>query len=128
MRKSWLKTPPSEPSSRVAPAPAALVAVDARRRAARRNGSATPYTGVPRLRVAVEAEVDEGVEEHPHLTARVRLLEGFVSRTEMSDCAQFALQWLGEVLGVAQSICLIHPGAEAALFVIGSYGLRGSGV
>src|SRR5207245_1586390 len=53
MRKSLLKTPPSGLSSRLAP-PAALVAVDAARRpASRRNGSA-PYTGVPRVRVAVE--------------------------------------------------------------------------
>ena len=30
-------------------------------------------------------------------TARLRLLEGFLSRTEIADCAQHALQWLGEV-------------------------------
>jgi PAS domain S-box-containing protein len=57
------------------------------------------------------------------LAARVRLLEGFVSRTDLSDCAQFALQWLGEQLEVPQSICLVRPASEETLYVIGTYGL-----
>src|SRR5262249_31579573 len=72
--------------------PAALVAVGARRRA-KANGAA-PYTGVPRVRVAVDTAMD--VEESAQLAARARLLEGFIGRTELSDCTQFALQWLGE--------------------------------
>ena len=55
--------------------------------------------------------------------ARLRLLEGFVSRTEIADCAQVALHWLGEVRGVPQSICLVRPVGEQALFVVGAYGL-----
>src|SRR5690242_11302911 len=98
MRKSSLKTPPSALSSRLAPPPAALVAVGGRERASRRNGSAAPYTGVPRVRVAVEESADD---EQESLAARVRLLEGFVSRTEIADCAQLALHWLGDVLGVS---------------------------
>jgi PAS domain S-box-containing protein len=57
------------------------------------------------------------------LAARQRLLEGFLSRTEIPDCAQHSLQWLGEVLKVSQSICLIKPANEQVLFVRGAYGL-----
>jgi hypothetical protein len=102
--------------------PAALLAVGApRRTAVKRNGSA-PYTGVPRVRVAV----DDGVADDDFLTARVRLLEGFVGRSEIADTAQLALQWLGESLGIRQSICLIRPDGEPSLFVVGAYGLGSS--
>src|SRR5262245_61617469 len=120
MRKSLLKTPPSGLSSRLAPPAAALVAVGAARRpATKRNGSA-PYTGVPRVRVAVE---EASAEEAGPLAARVRLLEGFVSRTEIADCAQVALQWLAENTGITQSLCLVRPSGEGALFVVGVHGL-----
>ena len=102
--------------------PAALLAVGARPPApkGRRNGS---YTGVPRVRV----EVEEGPDDQGQLiAARLRLLEGFVGRAELSDCATLALQWLGEVLGIPQSICLVRPADEPSLFVIGTYGLSGS--
>ena len=100
------------------PPRAALVAVAARP-AAKRSRSG-PYTGVPRVRVAVE----EGPEDDGDLNAaRLRLLEGFVGRSELADCAHLALQWLGEVLGISQSICLVRPADETALFVVGSYGL-----
>ncbi|MGH7487109.1 MAG: hypothetical protein ACREMY_16120, partial [bacterium] len=56
------------------------------------------------------------------LAARVRLLEGFVGRTDVADCAHYALQWLGEVLGVFQSICLLKPIGEQALFAVAAYG------
>ncbi len=101
--------------------PAALLAVGAHRPAAKRprNG---PYTGVPRVRVAVE----EGPGDEGELVAaRLRLLEGFVGRSELADCANLALQWLGEVLGIPQSICLVRPVGESSLFVIGTYGLSG---
>src|SRR5262245_33998016 len=123
MRKSLLKTRPSVLSSRLAPPPVALAAVG--RRAAERTRS-TPYTGVP-VRVAVD-NAGDGVDDDASLVARVRLLEGFVSRTEIADCAHFALQWLGETLGVSQSICLVRPGTEPSIFVVGSYGLRSGAV
>jgi len=105
---------------------AALVAVaEPRRAAARGNGTAALYTGVPRVRVAVE---EGGADETDLLAARVRLLEGFVARAELSDCTQLALQWLAEVLHLTQSICLIRPEAEQVLYVIGSYGIAGSGI
>ncbi|HEY2907636.1 MAG TPA: ATP-binding protein [Vicinamibacterales bacterium] len=56
------------------------------------------------------------------LAARLRLLEGFTGRTEVADCAQYALQWLGEQLGVSQSICMVKPAGELSLFTIASYG------
>jgi PAS domain S-box-containing protein len=98
----------------------ALLRAGAPRRAAvKRNGS-VPYTGVPRVRVAV----DEGAtDDGDLLAARVRLLEGLVGRAEIADVAQLALQWLGEVLGIGQSICLIRPEGETSLFVVGAHGL-----
>jgi signal transduction histidine kinase len=62
-----------------------------------------------------------GVREQA--AARQRLLEGFLSRTEVADCAQYALQWCGEVLGISQSICLIRPPNEPTLFTAAAYGL-----
>jgi len=76
------------------------------------------------VRVAVEETADDGAL----LAARVRLLEGFVGRTEVADTAQLALQWLGEVLNISQSICLVRPDIEQTLFVVGSYGLPGGAV
>src|SRR6185295_1800999 len=119
MRKSLLKMPRSGPNSMPSP-PAALLAVGApRRTAVKRNGSA-PYTGVPRVRVAVEEAV---AGDGAVLAARVRLLEGFVGRAEISDTAQLALQWLDDTLGIGQSMCLIRPEAEQSLFVVGAHGL-----
>jgi len=76
------------------------------------------------VRVAVDDTADDGAL----LSARVRLLEGFVGRTEVADTAQLALQWLGEVLNISQSICLVRPDIEPTLFVVGSYGLPGGAV
>jgi signal transduction histidine kinase/PAS domain-containing protein len=56
------------------------------------------------------------------LTARSRLLEGFLSRTEAADAAQYALQWLGQVLGVRQALCLIKPSAEMSLMTVAAAG------
>jgi signal transduction histidine kinase len=72
-------------------------------------------------------ETDAG-DDADILAARVRLLEGFVARAELSDCTQLALQWLADVLGFTRSICLVRPEAEQSLFVIGSYGVTGSTV
>jgi PAS domain S-box-containing protein len=82
---------------------------------------------VPRVRVAFDAGGDRG-DDDPSLPARLRLLEGFVSRTEIADCTQFALQWFGETFGVSQLICLVRPAADTSIYVIGSYGLRSGAV
>ena len=45
------------------------------------------------------------------LGARLRLLEGFLNRSEIADCAQHALVWLAETLDVPRSLCLVRaPG------------------
>src|SRR4051812_37607350 len=111
MRKSLPKTRPSELSSRAASLPAALVAVaGGRRRAAKANGVASPGHVMVLRR-------DE------RLMARLRLLEGFLSRTEVADCARHALQWLADAQGVKRALCLIRPSGEQALVVVGSTGL-----
>jgi PAS domain S-box-containing protein len=58
--------------------------------------------------------------------ARVRLLEGFVQRTDVNDCAHYALQWLHEVLGISQSICLLRPHGAATLSAVAAHGLSRS--
>ena len=60
------------------------------------------------------------------LAARVRLLEAFVSRGDVTDCTQFALQWLSEILGLPLSLCLLRPEGEEALFTVGAHGLPGT--
>jgi signal transduction histidine kinase len=124
MRKSLLKTPPSGLSSRLLSPPAALVVgARARRPGAERRTHGAPYTGVPRVRVAVEGAV---AEDDELLAARVRLLEGLVSRTELADCTQHALQWFGDATSVSRSICLVRPLGEQSLIVTGAYGIPGS--
>jgi PAS domain S-box-containing protein len=61
-----------------------------------------------------------------HLAARLRLLEGFVARTDIADCAQYALEWLAEVLGVAQSVCLLKPAGSPTLAAVAAHGFSGS--
>src|SRR5688572_23617106 len=108
MRKSLPKTRHSALSSRVASLPAALLAAAAGRpRAAKPNGEA-PYVGVPR---------------DDRLAARLRLLEGFLSRTDVADCAAHALKWADRVLGIGQSLCLVRPVGEQSLVVVSSSGL-----
>src|SRR3954471_13936882 len=125
MRKSLLKTPPSGPSSMPARAPALAAVAAPRQAAAKGNGSAAPYSGIPRVRVAVETGAGDDAEV---LATRVRLLEGVVARAELSDCTQLALRWLAEVLGFTRSICLVRPEAEQSLFVVGSCGVTSSAV
>jgi signal transduction histidine kinase len=96
-----------------------------RRPAARRDNGTAPYTGVPRVRVALD---DGSAEDSALLTARVRLLEGFVSRSEIADTAQLALQWLSDALGIGRSMCLVRVESEQALATVGAHGLAGPAV
>ncbi len=57
-------------------------------------------------------------------SAKLDLLEGFLNRSEVADCTDYALQWLAEFAGVAQSICLARRDGEATLAPVGSYGFR----
>ena len=117
MRKSLPKTPHAAPSSRVAHLPSGLLAVAGApgrlRRAAKANGDAARAIAIEDART-------------PQMTARLRLLEGFLVRTEVADAAQYGLQWLGEALGVRQSLCLIKPSAETSLFTVASHGFAAS--
>src|SRR5690242_17767320 len=116
MRKSSPKTPPSGLSSRLAHLPVGLLDdVDARRRGSKKNGEA--HNGQRTMLAAVMPRVESG------LASRMRLLEGFLSRTDIADCAQYGLQWLGEALAVPQAICLVHPIGEQSLYTVGSFGL-----
>jgi signal transduction histidine kinase/PAS domain-containing protein len=110
MRKSLQKTPPYGLSSRP-PAPAGLFGDGG---AARGNGARLLRPGVAGL---------DG-----QLRARVRLLEAFVSRSDITDCAQYGLHWLREVLGLSPAICLLKPFGEEQLFAIASQGLPGTAV
>jgi signal transduction histidine kinase len=57
-------------------------------------------------------------------TIRLELLEGFLNRSDVIDCTEFALQWAAESTGIAQSICLARREGELALTVVGSCGFR----
>jgi signal transduction histidine kinase len=118
MRKSLQKTPPSGLSSRLGRLSAGLLAgAGARPAAAERNGSAEP---AGRLGAPLGHSRDLG--------ARLRLLEGFLSRTEIADCAQFALQWLNDELSIERSICLVRPLRERTLASVASRGLPGAAI
>ena len=56
----------------------------------------------------------------------MRLLEAFVSRSDVTDGTQYALQWLREILGLTPSLCLLKPAGEEALFTVGAQGLPGT--
>jgi signal transduction histidine kinase len=58
--------------------------------------------------------------------ARVRLLEALVTRSDASDCAQYAVKWLAETLGLTPTICLVKPAGEEALFTVAAHGVPGT--
>jgi PAS domain-containing protein len=55
--------------------------------------------------------------------ARLELLEGFLSRSELPETVEFALGWLARVHGVNQSLCLVQRLNSTSLSVVGSRGL-----
>src|SRR5689334_21058729 len=55
-------------------------------------------------------------------TAKLELLEGFLNRSEIVDCTEYALQWLSEYAGVTHALCLARREGESTLAAIGSYG------
>ncbi|HEY3045010.1 MAG TPA: ATP-binding protein [Vicinamibacterales bacterium] len=73
-----------------------------------------------------EAQTAAAPGDDQQLAARVRLLEAFVSRSDVTDCTQYALQWLREILGLIPSLCLLKPAGEEALFTVGAHGLPGT--
>jgi signal transduction histidine kinase len=55
-------------------------------------------------------------------TAKLELLEGFLNRSEIADCTEYALEWLSEYGGLTQALCLARREGETTLAAIGSYG------
>ena len=81
----------------------------------------------PRLDAAADAtSVDRDVS--PRFAARVRLLEGFLSRLDLADCARYALDWLADALGVTPSVCLVRQPGESALSPVAVHGLPSSAI
>src|SRR5438552_3704806 len=83
-----------------------LAAAAGRRHDPRRNGSAT--SALP----AVAPRRPPSPRSHGSdvtLAVRLRLLEGFLSRTDIAECAQYALRWLADTTEIDQAICLIRP-------------------
>ncbi|HVZ23778.1 MAG TPA: ATP-binding protein [Vicinamibacterales bacterium] len=58
--------------------------------------------------------------------ARLELLEGFLNRSDLADCTEFALAWLAGALHIGQSLCLARREGTASLTVVGSHGLGAS--
>jgi PAS domain S-box-containing protein len=54
---------------------------------------------------------------------RLRLLEGFLGITDIGECARLSLQWLSQVLGITQSICLVRGRDERTLVTGATQGL-----
>jgi hypothetical protein len=49
------------------------------------------------------------------LAERLALLEGFLSRSELPESVEFALDWLERVHGINQSLCLTAPQRDRAV-------------
>src|SRR4051812_16912482 len=77
----------------------ALPLAGAVRTHARKRSGAALRAAVSPARLAFNPERGDGT-----LASRLRLLEGFISRTDVADCARYALQWLAEEVGISQSI------------------------
>ena len=98
--------------------PAELLRAGERRHAPKRNGRAN---GVG----LAEAPVMHRTAREPEnasLALRLRLLEGFISRTDVSECAQYALQWLAESVHVERSLCLVRPAGEPTMTTVAACG------
>ena len=59
-------------------------------------------------------------------SARLELLEGFLNRSEIADCTDFALDWLSDHLNVTHSICLARREGEPVLAAVGAHGFPAS--
>src|SRR5262245_30939250 len=109
MRKSLQKTRLSGLSSKLPRLPAGLLVGAARRAGAKPPegfGVARPVgaraVGRNGASGASASRATPGVDVAAPRDVHLRLLEGFLSRTEIADCAQLALQWLADELHVAR--------------------------
>jgi signal transduction histidine kinase len=71
---------------------------------------------------AAEADGRSAREREDWDGARLGLLEGFLSRIEIADCAQYALGWLADVVGVKRSLCLVRAAGGQMLTTVASCG------
>src|SRR5215510_10358450 len=114
MKSSQPKMRPFAPSSKVPPRSVELLRNVA---AGRPRGAADPRRG-PIKPAGGGAQTPDA-----RLTTHLELLEGFLSRSDLQETVEFALDWLERVHHVNQSLCLIHRLNESALSVVGSRGL-----
>jgi signal transduction histidine kinase len=77
----------------------------------------------PRAGTVKPPESGEQTAEARLTAARLELLEGFLSRSELPETVEFALGWLARIHGVNQSLCLVQRLNSTALSVVGSRGL-----
>src|SRR5256885_3795124 len=89
----------------------------------RRRDAALRAVGRPRMARGTRRASAAWIDSADLDTARLELLEGFLSRSEIADCTQYALDWFAETLNITQSICLARREGDAALSAIGAYGL-----
>jgi PAS domain S-box-containing protein len=80
----------------------------------------------PRSQVRTGASGDSTGDAR--LAARLELLEGFLSRSELGETTGFALEWLERFQGISQSLCLAQRLNETALSLVGSRGLSSRAV
>src|SRR5437773_531437 len=116
MRKSLQKTPRSALSSPLVRLPADLLGAAAPRHAPRRNGRANGAAGAAMASTSVPTGSDG-------LAARLRLMDGFLSRTDIADCAQYALQWLADTTGILRSACLVRPMGQPVMTTVAAHNL-----
>ncbi len=86
------------------------------------DAAAPPRAAERADRNGVSAHARAAASRDDRLAARLRLLEGFLSRIEPADCAYYALQWLAQTLGISRSLCLIRPAHEQTLIAIAWHG------
>jgi signal transduction histidine kinase/PAS domain-containing protein len=79
--------------------------------------------GVRRHPSSDGASSAEDADASTKFAERVRLLEGFLSRVEITDCVQFALEWLASQFRATPSVCLIRRPGESFLSVGAAHGL-----
>src|SRR5438132_2221552 len=89
----------------------------------RRRVDALRAVGKPRM-ARGNRRVSAWIDTADLETARIDLLEGFLSRSELSDCTEFALDWLARALGITQSICLVPREGDSTLTIAGAYGFE----
>ena len=77
----------------------------------RRDAELRAAVGKPRM-ARGNRKVSDWADASDLDSARLELLEGFLNRSEIADCTDFALDWLSDHLNVTHSICLARREGE----------------